>query len=47
LHTHLPKNYHPLDQEVNDLSLGAKIIIDALLTGSVARKVTLVHTIRD
>jgi hypothetical protein len=50
LYTELPKNIIPLDQEVNDLSVGTNIIVEALLrpTGpsSTARKVALVRTIR-
>ena len=50
LYTELPRNIIPLDQEVNDLSVGAKVIIEALIrpTGSSTnpRKVSLVGTIR-
>ena len=50
LYTELPKNIIPLDQEVNDLSVGANIIAEALLrpTGSTTnpRRVSLVRTIR-
>jgi hypothetical protein len=51
LYTSLPKNIVPLDQEVNDLSVGAKIVVEALLnpdggSGTTRRKVTLVETIR-
>ncbi len=51
LYTSLPKNIIPLDQEVNDLSVGAKFIVEALLnpdggSSTTRRKVTLVETIR-
>jgi hypothetical protein len=50
LYTTLPKNVLPLDQEVNDLSLRAGIIVEALLrptgTATSPRKVFLVRTIR-
>lgn len=50
LYTELPKNILPLDQEVNDLSVGANIIVEALLypsgSSAAARKVSLVRTIR-
>ena len=50
LYTHLPKNIIPLDQEVNDLSVGAKIVVEALLnpnggSSTTLRKVFLVETI--
>ena len=51
LHTNLPINILPLDQEVNDLSLGAKIIAEMLVsptdtTGETLRQVALVYTIQ-
>lgn len=49
LYTELPTNIIPLDQEVNDLSAGAKIIVDARLgpfgPTHVFKKVFLVKTI--
>ena len=52
LYTPLPNNILPLDQEVNDLSLGANIIAEALfnptgLSSDTPRKVVFVCTIRE
>jgi hypothetical protein len=50
LYTPLYKRYLPLDQEVNDLSVRAKIVVEALInpdggSGTIERKVWLVRTI--
>lgn len=51
LYTHLPINIIPLDQEVNDLSLRARILVELTVSptateGETLRRLVLVHTVR-